>query len=173
MRTLLLPLAAGLGARRTDPAPDGGGPRAGNRPRRPPAKSHCSTGCFYLDAIGMLRDRLVGGRIIIGTISRHLANRIVNLIQQRRYLGSTGSTIVACSNRSEISRSQKRKCVTMPKPTSTPWWRDSNRTASGKPGAVQPSILLSPRIRLRAAGRRRRPSDVSASSMSGSIILSP
>ena len=35
----------------------------------------------------MLRDCLVGGRTIIGTISRHLANRIVNLIQQRRYLG--------------------------------------------------------------------------------------
>src|ERR1700721_2735616 len=40
----------------------------------------------HLDAIAMLRDRLVGGRTIIGTISRHLANRIVNLIQQRRYL---------------------------------------------------------------------------------------
>jgi hypothetical protein len=34
----------------------------------------------------MLRDRLVGGRTIIGAISRHLADRIVNLIQQRRYL---------------------------------------------------------------------------------------
>ena len=27
---------------------------------------------------------------------------------------------------------------TMPKPTSTSWQRDSNQTASGKPGAVQP-----------------------------------
>jgi hypothetical protein len=40
----------------------------------------------HLDAIATLRDRLVGGRTIIGTISRHLANRIVNLIQQQRYL---------------------------------------------------------------------------------------
>jgi hypothetical protein len=40
----------------------------------------------HLDAIAMLRDHLVGGRTIIGTLSRHLANRIVNLIQQRRLL---------------------------------------------------------------------------------------
>jgi hypothetical protein len=40
----------------------------------------------HLDAIAMPRDRLVGGRTIIGAISRYLANRIVNLIQQRCYL---------------------------------------------------------------------------------------
>ena len=40
----------------------------------------------HLNAIAMLRDRLVGGRTIISTISRHLVNRIVNLIQQRCYL---------------------------------------------------------------------------------------
>jgi hypothetical protein len=39
-----------------------------------------------LDAIAILRDRLVGGGTIIGTISRYLANPIVNLIQQRRYV---------------------------------------------------------------------------------------
>ncbi len=26
----------------------------------------------------------------------------------------------------------------MPKPLSAPWWRDSNQTVSGEPGAVQP-----------------------------------
>ena len=34
--------------------------------------------------------------------------------------GSTGSTTVACSNRSEMFRPQKRKCVTMLKPIRVP-----------------------------------------------------
>ena len=29
----------------------------------------------------------------------------------------------------------------MPRSMSPPWWRDSNQTASGKPGAVQDSLI--------------------------------
>ena len=64
--------------------------------------------------------------------------------------GSTGSTIVACSNRLEISRPQKRKRVTMPRLTSASWRRHPNQTASGKPGAVQSAGRG---ISVRAAGR--------------------
>jgi hypothetical protein len=56
--------------------------------------------------------------------------------------GSTGSTIVACSNRSEISRPPRRKRVTMSRPMSAPSRRDSNQTAAGKPGAAQPRKKL-------------------------------
>ena len=35
----------------------------------------------------MLRDRLVSGRTIISAVRCHLANRIVNLIEQRADLG--------------------------------------------------------------------------------------
>jgi hypothetical protein len=44
---------------------------------------------------------------------------------------------------SEISRPPRRKRAIMPKATSTPWWRDSNQTASGKPGAVHHVLALS------------------------------
>src|SRR5271167_1311454 len=50
--------------------------------------------------------------------------------------GSIGSTTDASSSRSEISLPQRLKRATMPKPRVTPSPRDSNQTASGKPGAV-------------------------------------
>jgi len=41
----------------------------------------------HFDLIAVRGDRLVGGRAIIRAIGRHLDNGIVNLIEQRAYLG--------------------------------------------------------------------------------------
>ena len=55
---------------------------------------------------------------------------------------STGSITDACSNRSAISRRPRPKRATMPRPTIARWQRDSNQTASDKPGAVHMRIVL-------------------------------
>ena len=52
--------------------------------------------------------------------------------------GSTGSTPAACSNRSGLSLPPRPKRGTQPGPRCKPWPPDPNRTASGKPAAVQP-----------------------------------
>ena len=51
--------------------------------------------------------------------------------------GSTGSTTVACSNRSETYLPPRPKRATLRRSRSRPWPRDSHQMASGKPGAVQ------------------------------------
>ena len=58
--------------------------------------------------------------------------------------GSTSSTIAACSSLLETFRPPKQKRSTMRKSMSPLWWRDSNQTASGNPGAVQNSLSLMP-----------------------------
>src|SRR5918997_3618971 len=50
--------------------------------------------------------------------------------------GWTGSTIGACSSRSAISLPLKPRRATMPRSPVRPWQPDSNKIASGKPGAV-------------------------------------
>ena len=55
----------------------------------------------------------------------------------RRSNGSTGSTIAGCWNPSATSRRPKPRSATTPCWMSQPWPRDSNETASDKPGAVQ------------------------------------
>src|SRR5260370_12063828 len=54
----------------------------------------------------------------------------------RRWNGWTGSTIDGCWSPSAISRQPKPRRDTMPSWSNQPWRRDSNETASGKPGAV-------------------------------------
>ena len=51
--------------------------------------------------------------------------------------GSTGSTIIACSVPSAISRPPRPKPITMQPSTTSIWLHDSNETASGKPGTLQ------------------------------------
>jgi hypothetical protein len=51
--------------------------------------------------------------------------------------GSTGSTTAACWSRSATSRRQRPRPTTTPLWKLKPWPRNSNQTASGKPGAVQ------------------------------------
>ena len=51
--------------------------------------------------------------------------------------GSSGSTIAASWRPSAISRQPRRRNATTPRSTSRAWPRNSNQTASGKPGAVQ------------------------------------
>jgi hypothetical protein len=46
-----------------------------------------SRGAESLDAIAVLRDRLIGGCAVIRAVRGHLNNRIVNLIEQRADLG--------------------------------------------------------------------------------------
>ena len=54
--------------------------------------------------------------------------------------GWTGSIINACSAPSATSRPQRPKQITMPPARTSIWLHDSNVTASGKAGAVQPGI---------------------------------
>ena len=56
--------------------------------------------------------------------------------------GSTGSTTGDCWSRSETFRRPKPKRAIMRRPRVTPWRRDLNETASGKPGAVHPALIL-------------------------------
>jgi hypothetical protein len=79
----------------------------------------------------------VNGLFKAEVIHRRARGAVPRRWNSPRLNGSTGSTIGACSNRSEISRPQKPKRAIMPRPMSAPWWRDSNQTASGKPGAIQ------------------------------------
>ena len=51
--------------------------------------------------------------------------------------GSTGSTIAGCWSPSATSRRPKPSNATTPCCNSQPWQRNSNQTASGKPGAVR------------------------------------
>ena len=51
--------------------------------------------------------------------------------------GSTGSTTAGYWSPSETSRQQRPKTATTLRSNCQPWQRDSNQTASGKPGAVQ------------------------------------
>jgi hypothetical protein len=51
--------------------------------------------------------------------------------------GSTGSTIAGCWSLSATSRRSKPRNATTPGWQKPPWWRDSNKIASGNPGAVQ------------------------------------
>ncbi len=62
--------------------------------------------------------------------------------------GSTGSTIAGCSSPSATSRRPKPKSATTPCWKNQPWQRDSNQTASGKPGAVQEPKCWCPPIGL-------------------------
>ena len=55
----------------------------------------------------------------------------------QRWNGWTGLTIDACWNRLEIFRQLNMKNCIMIKLKSQPWWLDSNKTVSGKPGAIQ------------------------------------
>ena len=57
--------------------------------------------------------------------------------------GWTGSTIAGCSSPSATSRRPKPRNATTPCWSNQPWPRDSNETASGKPGAVQVSCPMS------------------------------
>ncbi len=61
-----------------------------------------------------------------------------------RSLEAVGSTPVASSSRSEISLPPRLKPAIMPRPRVTPSPRDSNQTASGKPGAVQVCLSILP-----------------------------
>jgi transposase InsO family protein len=54
----------------------------------------------------------------------------------RRWNGSTGSTIAGCWSLSATSRRPRPRSATTPRWINQPWQRDSNETASGKPGAV-------------------------------------
>src|SRR5689334_14530803 len=56
--------------------------------------------------------------------------------------GSTGSTTAASSSPSAISLPPKPRRATMPKSPVRPWQPDSNKTVSGKPGAVQVGRLF-------------------------------
>jgi transposase InsO family protein len=53
-----------------------------------------------------------------------------------RWNGSTGSTTAGCWSPSATFRRWKPRHATVPCCKSRPWQRDSNETASGKPGAV-------------------------------------
>src|SRR5579863_6531908 len=55
--------------------------------------------------------------------------------------GWTGSTIGGCWNPSATSLQPKLKTATTLCSNRLPWQRDSNQTASGKPGAVQKQLL--------------------------------
>jgi len=46
-------------------------------------------------------------------------------------------TTAACSNPSATFHPPKQRRTTMCRSMSPLWWRDSNQTASGKPGSVQ------------------------------------
>ena len=60
----------------------------------------------------------------------------------RRWNGSTGSTIAGCWSLSATSRPLRRRNTTTPRWINQPWQRDSNQTASGKPGAVQIVVVV-------------------------------
>jgi hypothetical protein len=88
-----------------------------------------SVGDSYDNALAETINGLFKVEVIHGAVRKRSSSPPSN--------GSIGSTIVACSNRSEISRLLRPKRVTMPKPMSMLSRRDSNQRASGKPGAVQ------------------------------------
>src|SRR5882757_10535437 len=54
----------------------------------------------------------------------------------QRWNGSIGSTIAGCWSPSATSRRPRPRSTTTPRWTNQLWRRDSNETASGKPGAV-------------------------------------
>src|SRR5437764_14633482 len=59
--------------------------------------------------------------------------------------GSTGSTTAGYWSPSETSRQQRPKTATTLRSNCQPWQRDSNQTASGKPGAIQ-FVFVHPRL---------------------------
>jgi hypothetical protein len=56
----------------------------------------------------------------------------------RRWNGLIGSTIAGCCSPSATTRRPRPRSTTTPRWINQLWRRDSNETASGKPGAVRP-----------------------------------
>src|ERR1700677_3876116 len=68
------------------------------------------------------------------------------LSSSRRWNGWTGSIIAGCWSPSATSRRPKPRNATMPSRSNPSWRRDSNETASGKPGAVHGCLVLDVRL---------------------------
>jgi hypothetical protein len=109
---------------------------------------HCCPAHRWLEHLALSARGLRTRRARAGAVPRRWSSPPSN--------GSTGSTIIAYSNRSATSHPPRQGRATMPKPTSVPWRRDANQTASGRPGAIQraatpPPCRLRQRLQLRQA----------------------
>ncbi len=84
--------------------------------------------------IDVFARRIVGWRVASSATSMRSSSRPWN--------GSTGSTTAGCWNRSAISRRRRRNRRIISNGKSRPWWPDSNKRVSGKPGAVQKDRMI-------------------------------